>query len=371
MLMKCFHCKREIPDDAVFCCYCGSKLVREKKRKSRANGTGTVFQLPNKKWKAQVVLYYYVGKDGKRKKKTQSQTFDKKSDALKAVGKEPDEDSELPTLNDLYEIFKSTRQYDKLSSSQKDKLCYAWNRMKEVQFTKIADLTLDQMQEVVNRHTDTYYPARDMKVLLSHLYEMAMRRKKETINMSKYIELPDPPKAKRQVFGETDIAKFWDDYNGQTPEGPVKPHEFTGYILIMNYTGMRIGELYKIEKVNVHLKDHYMVGGEKTQAGIDREIPISSLIEPIVKHFYDKGKTKLVHKNIWGFYDEYWDTLKRLGIRKLPPQTCRHTYFTRLAENKVHPALIAAMGGHAEYKTAIDNYNRMPLEDKIAAVNTI
>lgn len=53
----------------------------------------------------------------------------------------------------------------------------------------------------------------------------------------------------------------------------------------MIYTGMRIGELYKTKKENVHLDEHYMIGGEKTAAGIDREIPISTTIINVVERF--------------------------------------------------------------------------------------
>lgn len=367
----CNKCKREIPDDAIYCCYCGRKLAGEQKAKSRANGTGSVWKTADGRWKGQKVLYYYKGKNGKRQKKTSTQTFDKKTDALQFVGSSDKTETASSTLNDLHEIFTASKKHDKLSDSQKDKLRYAWDKLQPIQFVKISELDIDRMQEVINDAAKTYYPARDMKVLLSHLYTIAIQRQQETINKSEYIELPDAPKAKRQAFTEEEIAALWDDYNGQNKDGPTEPHKFTGYILTMVYTGMRIGELFGIEKENVHLSDHYMIGGEKTAAGRDREIPISSLIAPIVEYFYNAGKTKLVHRNLWGFYDDYKATLKRLGIRDLPPQTCRHTYFTMLAQNNVHPALIAAMGGHAQYETAIDNYNRLPLADKIAAVNKI
>lgn len=325
--MNCKKCKKEIPEESIYCMWCGAKQVAEKKTKRRANGTRTVFKTPDGNWKAQKVLYYYNDKDGNRKKKTQTRKFNRKTDALKFVGTEKEEFCNSQTLTDLYEIFKETKKYEKLSKSQQDKLKFTWDKMKEIQFTKISDLTIDKMQEVIDKAAKTYYPARDMKVLLSHLYTVAIKRQQETINKSEYIELPDAPKAKRQVFTEEDIAKLWDDYNGQRPDGTTDAHELTGYVLIMVYTGMRIGELFGIEKVNVHLSESYMIGGEKTDAGRDREIPISSIIESVVKHFYDKGKTKLIHKNKWDFYDDYWDTLKRLDIRPVPPQTCRHTYF--------------------------------------------
>jgi integrase len=369
--MQCNKCKRDIPNDAVWCPYCrASQAIRSRRPKSRGNSAGTVYKLPNGKYKAEVVLGYY--KDGEKlKKRRRTKVFDKKKDALDAIPllKASKQQQKSPTLYDLYEIYTRTKKFSRLSKSQQDKMGFAWNRMKTIQFIRISDLTIETMQQTVDKSAKTYYPARDMKVLLSHLYTTAIQRGEATQNWSQYIELPEAPKAKRQVFTEIEIAKFWDDYYGQGPSGPTEPHEFTGYILILIYTGMRVGELHRLNEESFHINERYIIGGEKTEAGRDREIPIGASVFPVVKHFYDAGVFPL--KNIWKFYDDYNATLERLGIRKLPAQTCRHTYFTLMAHNKVHPALIAAMGGHAQYETAIDNYNRLPISDKIAAADKL
>lgn len=48
-MKKCIYarCKRDVPEDAAFCPYCGRKQVRERSRKtcSRAKGTGSVYKL--------------------------------------------------------------------------------------------------------------------------------------------------------------------------------------------------------------------------------------------------------------------------------------------------------------------------------------
>lgn len=382
ILMICRKCKKELQDDAVYCCYCGKKQIaipRQKNTKSRGNGTGSIYQLPNKKWKASVVDHYYIGKSGKILAKRKTKTCERKNDAINALGelKIAEPKKAVMNLNNLYQAFTSTKKYEKLSKSQQDKMKFAWDRMKVIQLIKITDLTIEIMQDTIDTQKMkdgspiTYYPARDMKVLLSHLFTVAIQRSQETFNRSQYIELPDAPNAKREVFTEEEMAKFWDDYNGQNPGGATEPYEFTGYILIMSYTGMRIGELYKVEKQNIHIDERYMIGGEKSAAGIDREIPLSMSIINVVKHFYEINSRGLVQRNLWGFYEDYWNTLERLGIRELPPQTCRHTYFTMMAQREVHPALIAAMGGHAQYETAIDNYNRLPLNDKISAADKL
>ncbi len=374
--MKCRKCGVDILDNSIYCNFCGAKQILKTthKPKSKGNGSGTIYQLPNKKYKVEVVLGYYK-EDGKLKKRRRTKTFDKKKDAVAAVEtlKASKVNPSFPSLYELYDTFCKTKRYDKLSQSQQDKLSYAWDKMKKIQLVRIPDLTIEQMQETIDERAKTYYPARDMKVLLSHLYTVAIQHGKESNNKSQYIELPDAPNAKREVFTDEDVAKLWDDYYGQTPEGAAEPHEFTGYILIMVYTGMRIGELFKIEKEKIFFNEkcNYMIGGEKTAAGIDREIVIPNSILQIVKHFYEANSKKLVQRNLDGFYKDYWETIDRLKIRHLPPQTCRHTFFTGLVSQKVHPALIAAMGGHAQYETAIDNYNRLPLDEKLSAANKL
>ena len=371
IFLQCRKCGREIPEDAVYCPYCRVRQDASARRaKSRGNGTGTIYKLPNGKYKVEVVLGYYMD-NGKKKKRRRTKVYEKKKDALADIPtlKNAQEQKKSPTLYDLYELYTRTKKFDRLSKSQRDKMGFAWNRLKPIQLVKISELTIETMQQTIDDSAKTYYPARDMKVLLSHLYTIAIQRGDESQNRAEYVELPDAPTAKRQVFTETDLAKLWDDYNGQCPSGTVEAHEFTGYILMMIYTGMRVGELYRLEMSSFHIDKHYIIGGEKTEAGRDREIPIGESILPVIKHFYDAGVFPL--KNIWKFYDDFNDTLKRLRIRALPAQTCRHTYFTMMAHNKVHPALIAAMGGHAQYETAIDNYNRLPLSDKIAAADKL
>ena len=66
--MQCRKCKTELPDGAAYCYVCGIKQEKPQKRtKARGNGTGTVYQLPNGKYVAEVTLGYL---NGKRRKKT-------------------------------------------------------------------------------------------------------------------------------------------------------------------------------------------------------------------------------------------------------------------------------------------------------------
>ena len=66
--MKCRKCNREIPDDAIYCCYCGIKQSRESSiAMRRPPGAGCVKKLVgnrNKPWAALITKdkkQIYVG----------------------------------------------------------------------------------------------------------------------------------------------------------------------------------------------------------------------------------------------------------------------------------------------------------------------
>ena len=169
---RCRKCGKEIPEGSSFCNICGAsqKPPPPRRPKQRGNGTGTVIKLPNGKYKAVVVLEYFRKENGKMGRKLATKTCARKSDAVAAL---PELRREKPqkreiTLQELYDIYTKTTDYISLSHSQQDKLEYAWNRLKPLARRAIDSLTVEEMQDVIDSAVQTYYPARDMKVMLSH-----------------------------------------------------------------------------------------------------------------------------------------------------------------------------------------------------------
>ncbi|MBO4368003.1 MAG: hypothetical protein J5859_04755, partial [Clostridia bacterium] len=92
---------------------------------------------------------------------------------------------------------------------------------------------------------------------------------------------------------------------------------------------------------------------------------------PIIARFMPGRKARLLEMNEDNFYSSYWAAIRRTGLRELPPQTCRHFYFSSLTAAGVQGGIIAETGGHASYLTTMKNYVRIPLADKLNAVNQI
>lgn len=364
--MICRKCHSENPPDARFCCYCGAS-AKEKPRstKKRGNGQGTVFQLKNGSWIATQVVGWYSDENGVLRKKTVSKCFAKKSDAIMALPTLKNLPAKVKdiTLHDLYESYVASKEYSDLSASQRQKLGYAWNRWADLEFRGIGTLTVDDMETAIESQTSSYYPARDMKVLLSHLFKLAIKKEIVSQNKTDYVDIPfDLPKAKRECWTQAEIAALWLEY---------QKNPFAGYILIMCYAGLRYGELATIQLENIHLEENYMIGGIKTDAGINREIPIHEKLKPIISQIVATSKRKLLEMNEDRFYEKYWETIRRAGMRELPPHTCRHYFFSRMTSAGVQGGIIAEVGGHANYLTTLKNYVRVPLDDKLKAVNSI
>ena len=139
----------------------------------------------------------------------------------------------------------------------------------------------------------------------------------------------------------------------------------------MCYCGLRYGELATIRLEDVHLDERFMIGGIKTEAGIDRVIPIAASVYPIVRMLYNTHAEKLLEDGQNSFYARYWETISRLNLRHLPPQTGRHYYFTGLTAAGIQAGIITETGGHASYMTTMRNYVRISLADKLNAVDQI
>lgn len=364
--MFCVKCQKEIPDGSAYCNHCGAPQEKKPRaKKKRGNGQGTVFQKKNGKWCAMQVIGWYNDENGRRQKKTKSKTFLKRTDAINALPslKITVQAPEDMTLHDLYDLYTSSKEYDALSRSQTNKLGYAWNRWKPLEFRGIRSITVADMENLIEQQTQSYYPARDMKVCLSHLYKIAIKREIVQYNKTDYIDIPyDAPSAKRECWTQEEVDLLWQDY---------QDHPFTGYVLIMCYAGLRYGELSTVLLENIHLDENYMIGGIKSEAGIDREIPIHTRIKPIIESIIPKRRKKLLEMNEDNFYAAYWEVIARTGLRELPPHTCRHYFFSRMTSEGVQGGIIAEVGGHANYLTTLKNYVRIPIADKLAAVNRI
>lgn len=369
--MQCTKCGAQLPDGSSYCNICGKKqqavAAAEKKRKTktRGNGTGTAVKR-GKTWMARIVLGYYTGDDGKRHARTANRCgFATKKEALDYIPqlKKDAESSASLTLSGYWEFYEA-KKLPELSRGKQTSYRIAWRRWEPLATRKIEDLKLETLQAAMDEAASSYYTAKDMQNLMSHFYKHAMANQSVNINLAKYLQLPAANPSEQIPFNSDEIAKMWNDFGaGNT---------FTGYILLMIYTGMMPGELLHARKAQIDWNGKQIRGaGLKTATRRETPIVLADDIIPVLRVLVDTSQgEKLVPHNKDNFYREYYSSLERIGARRLPPYSCRHTTGTDLAKAAVPAFTIQKIMRHAKITTT-QIYTHMDATDALTGVNAL
>lgn len=365
-MQSCIKCAAPLPEGALYCPLCGKKQTAQpskKTRRTRPNGSGSVYRRGST-WSCSYVHGYIIQDDGKKKAiRSYKGGFKTKKEAMEYVptlmSTQP---RKVPSLQDLWQSYKSSKRYTKLTQSRQEKYPIAWNKIKPLWFRKIDQLTTFDLQNMVDSAAETYYPARDIRDLFSQLYQTAMPDKFVTANLAMFIELPPVNAKKQQPFEEAEVQALWKDYSAG--------NWWTGYLLLMIYTGMMPGELLAARKDEIDWEEKQIVGaGLKTSVRKETPIVLADMILPVVRSLCDHTEgDKLIRINKDNFYGVYYGTLERAGCRRLHPYSCRHTTGTALAKANVAPSVIQRVMRHARFSTT-EKYIHMQDDDARSAVN--
>ncbi len=355
--MECIKCKKEIPDGAPYCCWCGKKQeAQPRKALKRANGMGTVYRLQGRRTRPWVAA----------KGKTIIGYFDKKTTALEALarlqGRSIDEIYNW-TFKQVYEAWKGEHFRD-IGVKGVESYERAYDVFEPLHDRKFRELRTADYQIVIDKYGDKSHSLLSkFKQLATQMSQWGIRQELITTNFASFIKLPENVKKEKEIFSEEDIQKLEAD-GSQTAK----------LALMMVYTGMRIGELFGLRTENVH--ETYVIGGEKTEAGRNRIIPIRSEGRKYFAEFKERAKGELLisgyagQKVIANFRKrDYYPLLERLGIPKKTPHAARHTFASWAVANNIKPELLQKMLGHADYSTTANIYEHFDIDQLIDAID--
>ena len=346
--MQCRKCKKEIPDISLYCLYCGAKQSVERKRRKRGNRQGTAIRR-GKTWTAVWTVETRLDGDKAKQVRKTLGGFPTQTAALayaaNPVGKK-EKPKYTPTFQTYYDTWSETSLL-KLSKSKQCALKIAWERWASLKDEPICAITINQLQACVDDQTETYYPARDMKTLASHLYKRAYAEGYARSNLAQFIELPPLDEKEQQPFTEDEITKLWTAYD--------KGAKFVAFPLLMIYSGMMPGELLRCTKEMIRTDTCEIIGcGLKTKKRKETPLVYPDWLSPLVADILANVTSKsgyIVGMNKDNFYDEYHAALSRAGVRDLPPYSCRHTTATALALAKTAPSIIQKVMRHTKFAT--------------------
>lgn len=149
--------------------------------------------------------------------------------------------------------------------------------------------------------------------------------------------------------------------------------------LMLLYTGCRADEMLSVYTDNIFLDDNYFIGGLKTAAGINREIPIHPAIKHLFEKYYNKDNEFLFTQPNGKKIDyDYYLYHYKFNFKNLHPEVsmhtshdARHTLRNELRKIGVKDIIINSIIGHSNDDVGEDVYSHISLEEKLEAIKLV
>lgn len=303
--------------------------------------------------------------------------FSKREEAIVALSEynsSPyDITKETITFEEVYKKW-SKEHFTKVSESSIERYDNAYRKYcKSLYKMRFKDIRLTHLQGVIDDSGMAHPTRSSIKTLFNVLYKFAMKNDIVEKDYAQYVDVGKREgKINRRPFTQEEIEKLFKHVNDI---------EYMDTILIMIYTGLRIGELLDIKIENVHLDERYMIGGLKTDAGRDRVIPINKKIEPFIRKYYEKNKDKeYLITNAFGrkmqysnYRREKWDNImEKMQFDEVHrPHDCRHTFASLMDDANANKLCIKRIMGHASPDITDSVYTHKTIEQLIEAIDLI
>ena len=372
--MLCCRCRREIPDGSMFCNFCGKRQTGapppQRKKRRRTRGTGTVVKLSGnrtKPWAARIrgnLIGTYT---------TSAQAI-LALDAYNASNLSVDVYS--LTFAQVFEKWKSNH-YETVSSKAQSAYSGSFIRAQALHSQKMRDLKTADYQTIIDSmHGMSRSSCEKQRQLFSQLCKYAMQQDIIDKNYAQFLLLPKAAEAKDRILSDQEIRLIW------TMQNDKRLGDTARIALALIYTGFRINELLHLQREDVHLQEGYVIGGEKTDAGRDRIVPIHPDVMPIFEdwmqqHIESQWLLPSANDNARSsdtVRKSFNSLMHKLGIEGVTPHSCRHTAATIMTNDGVPTDTIKRILGHTDYAFTSNRYtatNVSALVDGIHQVHSI
>lgn len=278
------------------------------------------------------------------------------------------------TMKEVYEEW-SERKFTEISDQNVKGYKAAWKLCGPIQNMRFVDIRIDHLQKIVDESGKNTPTLKKFKVMLKGLFDYAVIHGIITNdkNVVSYLDIShagNPNARSHTPFTTDQVGHLWEVYEG---------NEYYSIILMLIYTGLRIGELLDLEKKDVHLGERwFFVKESKTDAGI-RSVPIARKVMPFFEYWFNKNDCPYListpdaqHFEYRNYFDSYWKPLlKHIGMESHRPHDTRHTCISMLTAAKVDERFIQKIVGHKGQNVTQQVYTHLEIEELITEIDKI
>lgn len=310
--------------------------------------------------------------------------FEERKDAMIALAEYNKNPFDIKKADVTFEdVYKSIYENKIKAMNKSSKAGYegAYKKCEPIKSIRMRDMKTAHMQKILDQYLDKSKSTQNNIIVLFHaIYEFCLENDICEKDYSKFVKFTSQAEKKKKTpFSKKDIELIWDniDWVQTTPRKNVLTNvPMVDSIIVMLYTGMRIGELLAIKPEDVHIDERWIkVAGTKTKAA-DRIVPIHKKLVPILEKrlAHCKGETlycgndgKPLAYMRWRamFFELFLEQFKM----NQTAHECRHTFATVAAASNMNQLLLKKMIGHSSSDLTEDVYTHAYIEDLVAEID--
>lgn len=371
MLLNCPECELQVSDKTMVCPHCGypmSKTIRPVKynrgRKRLPNGFGRITELKNRNLRNSFRAMVSVGKDdvGKPIGKIVGyyKTYNDAYTALVEYNKNPYDLDTSITVEELYTKWSEWYFSTLASPTSARTIKSAWSKCTGIKYMKANEVRVRHIKATIEECESEHIRKR-IKSMFNLMLDYAVEYEICERNYARDFQYSEKNKGVVEVtqahitFTEEEMEILWN--NLDVP--------YVNIILLQCYMGWRPQELGLILLKDVYLrKEKYIIGGMKTRAGKNRQVPIHPRILNIIQALYTEAMslnseylinctdTHTHNSSTKMTYDKYQyrysNIIKQLGLNSdHKPHDPRKHFITQCKRSGVDEYAIKYMAGHA------------------------
>lgn len=352
--MVCIKCQKAIPEDGLYCPYCGKKQQAQKrKKKKRVNGSGSVCRKPGnraKPWEAQKAGVY-IGAYATKYEAEQ---------ALLRLADLPISETLNLTFEQVYQKWFPEHSRT-ITAKGVEGYATAYKHCQSLYPRIFRKLRTSDFQGIIMEMEEKGLSnASCAKVLqlFGQLSAWAIREEICHTDYSRFVQLTPQQKTEKRVFSAEQIAAL---QSSALPAAKIA--------LLLIATGCRPNELFSVPLANCY--GSYFISGSKTEAGRNRIIPVSALGLPAYQSLLasatQNGCARLIdayagNHTYSNFAKRDWkELMASLCIEGMTPYNCRHTFATLAVKSGVKPEILQRILGHSDYNTTATIYTHLDI----------
>ncbi len=326
------------------------------------NGYGTCYRLPGNRRRPFVVKKTV---NGRQKILGYFDTFEHGIAYLSSVNASPLLDDDI-TFSELFARWKATK-YDRISLSSRKSYDNAYRHCRKLHNLPFRSIRYGHLQDVIDEIQAGYCTQKKCRGLIGQLYKYAIKYDIVATDYARYIELkPHIRKYKKKPFTVRQRNKLW---------RAVDTLPAVQDVLILIYTGLRIGEYLRLTPQDVKWRSHYfIVRKSKTTAGQGRAVPIHKDIYP---WFVQRKNQAYICQHEDGTpytYDAFrrrFDKIMGAFGMQHTPHECRHTCASMLDSSGANDTAVKKILGHACRGVTKHDYTHKTIHELRKAIDSI